>query len=394
MKRLWLGVLLSGWVALGAAETGKVMHSPLAEEGWYTGNPRLLRAQIEDAMESSGEKKYGRIIALVLPHAGYAYSGPTAAAGMVQIQGSKYRRVIVIGPSHHADLANRIAIPKTAEAWQTPLGVTPLDTAALQELRQYDFTLSSDAVEKKEHSVQIELPLLQCALSDFKLVPIVVGQLDPKAIDKVAAALRRITDTATLVVASSDFTHYGEKFNYTPFGSGSAVPQKIQQLDHDAIRLLTGRDRAGFAALLQQTGATICGRDVLQVLLTMLPRGAVVRELHYDTSGNQTGDYSNSVSYVALAVSGAWNQNTPASAPVAKATAAPVKAAMPAAAATPEKQVKKAIVLSPADRQTLLTMARKSIEIYMQSRRAPSPARLKITVPPALEQDCGAFVTL
>jgi hypothetical protein len=102
----------------------------------------------------------------------------------------------------------------------------------------------------------------------------------------------------TLVVVSSDFTHFGPRFGYVPFESD--VPNRIRELDMGAVRLIEALDAGGFERYVLETGATICGRDAIDVLLRALPRGVVGKLAAYDTSGNLAGDWDHSVSYAAL----------------------------------------------------------------------------------------------
>ena len=116
---------------------------------------------------------------MIQPHAGYAYSGPTAAYGAKAVMGGRYSRVIILGPAHRVYMENRICIPSEADGMSTPLGTLAFDREALEKLRSLPFIATGDKILAQEHSVQIQLPFLQYALgNDFKLVPVVVGQLD------------------------------------------------------------------------------------------------------------------------------------------------------------------------------------------------------------------------
>ncbi|MGA2093822.1 MAG: AmmeMemoRadiSam system protein B, partial [Sedimentisphaerales bacterium] len=111
---------------------------------------------------------------------------------------------------------------------------------------------------QSEHSVLIQLPLLQYRFGDFKLVPIVAGQCSPATIQKAAAILKSMVDANTLVVASSDFTHYGPNYDYIPFTKN--IPDELKKLDSGAYDYISKLDSAGFRQYCDKTGATICGR--------------------------------------------------------------------------------------------------------------------------------------
>ncbi len=174
----------------------------------------------------------------------------------------------------------------------------------MAQLRKHPEFQNIPSAHEREHSVQIELPMLQRVLGDFLFVPIVVGELDLPTLRRMGSILGELVDSKTLVVASSDFTHYGANFQYVPFTDD--VPDKLKNLDDGAIELLCNKDVAGWFDYIKKTEATICGRYAIGVLLSMLPAEAKVHQLHYDTSGRMLGDYSSSVSYSALAVTGKW----------------------------------------------------------------------------------------
>lgn len=136
MKTLfWL--LLAAACINGRGEEAKVLKSKLAGS-WYTADPVQLRTQIAGFVGSAKEKKYKNVIGLIMPHAGYRFSGKTAAYGMKEVTGGKYSRVIIIGPSHHRALFNQVSVPDIS-AYQTPLGQIKLDTDFINKLKLKNF---------------------------------------------------------------------------------------------------------------------------------------------------------------------------------------------------------------------------------------------------------------
>jgi len=307
------------------------------------------------------------IQALILPHAGYRYSGQTAAYGIKQIIGKKFRRVVVMGPSHRSAMENMASVPDVTH-YGTPLGEVPLDTAFITALKKHPFFQTLPYVHEGEHSVQIEVPLLQRALGEFSLVPIVVGQADLASSRKMASVLASLIDEETLVVASSDFTHFGPNYGYVPFRDD--VPARLKALDMGAYEHIEKKDPEGLYNYLDTTGDTICGSRPIAILLSMLPAESQAHLLKYDTSGNVTGDYTNSVSYFAIAFAGTWKKG--------------------AGPAIPEEKT----VLEAEDKKRLLGLARKTIEFALTQQRMPSLEELGIENAPALEAVQGAFVTL
>jgi len=158
----------------------------------------------------------------------------------------------------------------------------------------------------QEHSVQIELPLLQYSRKDFELVPIVAGGCSLQTITKAATILRSLVDEETLVIVSSDFVHYGRGHLYVPFTEN--IPEQIKELDMGAYEHIAGLDAQGFLEYKYSTGTTICGYIPIAVLLSMLDEPVRAELINYTTSGELTGDFTNSVSYLSVAFSGAWQR--------------------------------------------------------------------------------------
>jgi len=342
----------------------RVLQSQLAG-AWFTADPVRLRLELEEVLSAPPKTlPPGPVSALILPHAGYAYCAPVAAGGLQLLRGRSFRRVLVLGPSHRAYLPDRAVLPK-ATHFQTIFGEIPLDTGALDALRLVPGFGSDPKLDSGEHSVEILFPLLQMVLKEFLLVPVVIGQLSDAAVQALAQGLRPLLNPDTLVVVSSDFTHYGPRFDYLPF-TGPDVPRQIEELDRGAFEFIRRKDLAGFRNSVRQTGATICGRDAISVLLAMLGGEQQIHLLRYDTSGHRTGDWENTVSYLSAAVTGPW-----------PAVAAPEPSA--------------ALCLSEADRRTLLQRVRQTIEARLFSSRAGAPAA---PLSPALLQPAGVFVTL
>lgn len=360
---------------------GKILRSKLAGT-WYPADPGRLRSEVRGYVDKAEGLGLDNVIALLLPHAGYRWSGAVAAAGIRQIQGKSYSRVIVIGPSHEAYMPNRISVPKATRI-ATPLGEIPLDLPFIKALREHRFTDSVPQAHAREHSVQIELPFLQYALKDFKLVPIVVGQLDPKTAAAVGETLAAMIDQGTLVVVSSDFTHYGRRFRYAPFQDN--LRENIRKLDFGALEKVKKLDAPGFLNYVSETGATICGRCAIGVLLNMLPKDAKARLLSYDASGRMTGDFSDSVSYASVAFMGRWSESEGGNVE---------KASMSKPKEVDLKEESDLSVLPEKDRKALLTLARKAVEYYFKNKKQAVPRDLDVPITEPMKQVMGAFVTL
>jgi len=375
-KKLWYTILLlaaAGVVILTpvlylyAANLKKqVLHSKLADMGWYASDANKLGKQIKGFLEKAQSKRLDDVIALILPHAGYAYSGQTAAYGIKAIN-RKYKRVVVIGPSHRIGMRGILSVPRVTH-YQTPLGEVALDTEFIEELLKHPQFQNLPAAHEYEHSVQSELPLLQYTQSDFKFVPIVCGQLSYEQVREVGAILKGLIDEETLVVASSDFVHYGRRFGFVPFTDN--IAENLKKLDYGAYELISAIDANGFFEYRRKTGATICGYIPISILLSMLEDTTKVHLLNYTTSGQLTGDFSNSVSYFSIAFTGTRAKQ-------------PRNRPEPAAAE-----------LTDEDKDKLLTLARKTILYYLENKKVPKASDLGITPTASMSRMRAAFVTL
>ena len=300
---LALGLALGLWLAPGLARD-LVRPSALAGT-WYPEDPQALEQAVDGLLAEAapGASPEGGIRALVVPHAGYAYSGRIAAAAFALVRGGQYRRVLLVAPSHHGDFRG-LSIADV-DAYATPLGEVPLDGEAVARLRRSSLVRADPGAHRKEHAIEIELPFLQRALgSGWGLVPVLVGALEPEDYPEVADLLRPLVDAETLVVVSSDFTHYGARFGYLPFPPDAQASERIRALDEGAIARVLARDGPGLLDYRARTGITVCGIRPLALLLHLLPADARIERIAYGTSGDLTDDWRSSVSYVALAVTG------------------------------------------------------------------------------------------
>ena len=342
-----------------------VLPSMLAGK-WYPADTDTLRGQIEQLFAKADVQPKDNVVALILPHAGYQYSGQTAAFG-VKAAGRKYRRIVVIGPSHYVNMPETLSVPDAA-AYMSPLGEVPIDVEFIKKLRKNKIFKSIPLAHRQEHSVQIQLPLLQYGLKDFELVPIVAGVCSPETIAKAARVLKDLVDDRTLVVASSDFTHFGLRYGYAPFDEN--IPEQIKKLDMGAYENIARLDGRGFLEYKQKTGATICGYVPIAVLLSMLAKDTKAELVNYSTSGKLTGDFTNSVSYLSVAFYRSGREKAPA------------------------RPMEPHIELSDVEKKQLLMLARRSLIYFLEKKQIPTAAELNFELTDAMKKIGAAFVTL
>ncbi|MBZ5638732.1 MAG: AmmeMemoRadiSam system protein B [Acidobacteriia bacterium] len=365
-----LSVLAAAFGFKGTGGTGRPL-GPAVAGTWYPGSPEALAREVDallDRAPAPPEEDIGVVVALIEPHAGYAYSGETAAHGFRRLKGARYERVLLLGPSHYARFRGA-ALPD-ADALRTPLGDVPIDRETVRALEGRPGFMVSTAAFEREHCLEAEVPFLQRALQPgWRAVPVLLGSgTVGEEAARVADGLRPFLGAGTLTVVSSDFTHFGSGFGYVPFRD--EVPERLRDLDLGAARLIEALDVEGLESYLDRTGATVCGRDAIGVLLRLLPRDSKASLLAYDTSGRMTGDFGHSVSYATMAFRSAG--------PVPGAHAGEVDRAK----------------LSDAEKTTLLGLARASVRDAVLKDGSLERALKGADLTSALEAIRGAFVTL
>lgn len=371
IRKICCLLLLSAAASLtGFAAEKRVFDSPLSGD-WYPAGAAELSQMISNDLAQANEPELQNVIALILPHAGYRYSGKVAAYGIKEIAGKAIRRVIIFGPSHSQPMNNCLSMPSATHI-RTALGEVELDREFMDKMMKHSFCKSIPQAHASEHSVDIQIPMLQIALKNFKLAPVVTGRLDERTMRQIAAAILPLLDDQTLIIASSDFTHYGSAFDYQPFPLDFQTVDKLKELDNGAIEKIVAVNEDGFSEYLRKTGDTICGHDPIRLLLSLLPEGSKGRLLKYDTSGRMTGSYAHSVSYASIAFAGHWKP--------AQIQAETADAKLPE--------------LNDADKKSLLQIARKTVEYAVAGKPAPDPDELVANISPAMKQKMGAFVTL
>lgn len=271
-------------------------HSPIAGS-WYPGEKDKLKSLIQKLLDKTKLPKLkGRSFGIISPHAGIQFSGQAAAYGFKALKDTRIKRVIILGPSHYT-LFKGLAT-SGVNFYETPLGKVKVDRELSDELYKLPLFQGPRDAELPEHSLEMQLPFLQVILEDFVIVPLVVSEMSPKDYEEAAAVLKKYLDNGTVVVVSSDFTHFGGRFGYVPFRDN--VKENLKELDGKAIDKIISKDLDGFIKYLDETGATICGARPIGVLIKMLPPSSQGTLLNYYTSGDLLNDYSDTVSYASI----------------------------------------------------------------------------------------------
>jgi AmmeMemoRadiSam system protein B len=266
---------------------------------WYPAEPETLRRLVEDLLAAAAVAADGPWVAAVVPHAGYQYSGAVAAAAYRQLQGQAWRRAVILAPSHRSD--HRGFAVLDADAFATPLGLVAIDRETVH-LAGHPLVRIDPAPFRGEHSLEIQLPFLQCVLPDVPVVPLLAGRLEGDDDVSARELLGRLADEDTVFLVSSDFTHFGRRFGYVPFEPIDAADalRLIGDLDRGAIEPALHCDPDAFRRHLERTGDTVCGQVPIQAFLSWARGRLSGTLLDYRTSIDVTGDYEHCVSYAAL----------------------------------------------------------------------------------------------
>jgi MEMO1 family protein len=258
---------------------------------FYEADPGRLRDQVDLLLAQADDVNLsGSIRGLVSPHAGYIYSGPTAAVGYKAVSGKSYDSVIMIGPSHREFFDGASVFP--GDAYRTPLGDVPIDVesrdALLKEAPELE---SSDAGHRGEHCLEVQLPFLQRVLHEFSFVPIIIGNQKKETCLSLGSAIARASKgKRVLVIASSDLSHYH--------------PYNVAiDLDRHVIDRVEAFDELSLMAQLENDRLEACGGGpvVAAMRATRLMGADRSRVLSYCNSGDTSGDKSAVVGYLSAA---------------------------------------------------------------------------------------------
>ncbi len=332
---------------------------------WYPADPAQLKKMLDGFFSTLPQpEKGGMVRGLVAPHAGFQYSGRCAARAYRALSPALgIRRVFLMGSSHSHGFHG--ACVGDYSAWATPLGNVAVDREICRALARSPLFKTDRETMLREHSLENQLPFLQKALGSngYKIVPIVFGSLEKREFATIAEAIAPFIDPHTLIVASSDLTHYGEAFGYTPFRGDLAA--NLDKLDKGFIDTVLRLDFDRYFSYREKTGITACGFAPIGVMIRLFEKkGYRARLADYYKSGDLTGDYSTSVSYASLLFTEG------------------------------DTQADAAAGLERSEKKMLLELARSTLREHFQDRQAPQEREGRFSALPGLGQKAGVFVTL
>ena len=358
-KHLVIAVLLGIYAAKSSGQETSPNRKPYAAGRFYTDNPVELKNQLQLLFSNALVKKSEKApLAIVVPHAGYVFSGEVAASAYSQIDpNQKFDHIFIIASSHV--MAFQGASVYCSGNYETPLGTVTVDLDLAKKLVAENQILKDDPEpHQNEHSIEVQLPFLQYHLkNDFKIVPVIIGSATAETAKKLAAIFKPFLNEKNLFVISSDFSHYPEYEDARKADRTTAEAIRTNKASK-LIAALEGNEKKNISGL----ATSLCGWSSVLTLLYMTESmpNISVNLLQYKNSGDSSyGGKDRVVGYYAIS----FNQ---------------------------EKSNQ--FSLSGEDKKYLLKLARETITQYLKKGTTPEvdPTKLSKT----LNTHCGAFVTL
>ena len=269
--------------------------SPIAGM-WYPGNPVQLTSEIKQYLSLVNQQPIsGKILALVVPHAGYRYSGKTAAHAYAAIADKSIETIFLLSPYHDFHPAELLAT--VHQAYQTPLGDVPINQEMMQQMNQILLQKAGITIQQirrdREHSLEIQLPFLQTVLkNNFNIVPLMVRSRDPQFCRNLGEIIANLFNPEKhLIIASTDLSHF--------------YPEKTaNQLDQTMLNMVSSLNPDGVFSAEEEEIGYACGAGALAATLWAAKKLSADQcdILHYTTSAEVTGDSQSVVGYGAAAI--------------------------------------------------------------------------------------------
>jgi len=281
------------------------LRKPIFDGQFYSADFQELDEQIKNSFfDKNGPgdlpitKRSKKIFGIVSPHAGYSFSGPCMAWAYKEIAESEFPETYIILGTSHSGFNGTLL-----KNYQTPFGTLKTDKYLGQQLiKELPFFQENELAHRTEHSIEVQLPFLQFVsrenLKNLQILPIIINyKLDQ--IQELVEVLSK-TDRKISIIVSSDFTHFGPNYGFTPFKFN--IKDSLYNLDKQAISFIEKLDDKGFLEFIQNKKATICGWKsiVTAIKLVKILGCKKARLLQYYTSGDIVNDYENAVGYGSL----------------------------------------------------------------------------------------------
>lgn len=260
---------------------------------FYPSNPVRLHNEINTLLTPGNKEDFtGKIFGIIAPHAGYIYSGKTAAFAYNLLKGRNIGKVIILSPSHREFFPGSCIYD--GEGYLTPLGRIQIDKEIAEKMaEESDSVFIGKEGHNKEHAVEVHLPFLQTVLKDFKIVPVVMGDQEKNIVDDLAKAVAAVSDEETLIIASSDLSHFYSRDTASKLDS--LIEEDIKDFDHEKLL----KDIA-------HKKCEACGGGAIAALMKAADLKGIrnVKVLHRSDSGDVSGDTNEVVGYLSAVIFG------------------------------------------------------------------------------------------
>lgn len=258
---------------------------------FYPSPAEELAGVVDSFIMAAGEPSGRPVLGVISPHAGYVYSGAVAGYSFRELKNSSAERVVVLAPSHRVPLAGAAVFARGF--YPTPLGDVPVDEEVCVALLGNELFAENYDVHKGEHSLEVQVPFLQRVIPDARIIPLIIGTVDPGRCADIAGSIFKAVESAggkTMVVVSTDLSHYH------PYNEAVEIDKRF-------IDTLKKFDASALSKLLRSRGAEACGEGPLLTALPLMKMmGAESIEiLCYKNSGDTAGDRSQVVGYLSAA---------------------------------------------------------------------------------------------
>ncbi len=275
-----------------------------AAGGFYPDDKEALTKMVHALFESAGYPRPSAvpsrdIVCGVCPHAGYPYSGGTAAHFYGELSKGMPDRIILLGPNHTGMGRAPLSI-MTEGSWHTPLGDVPIDEGLAAEILSQSETIGNDeSAHAMEHSIEVQLPFLQTLRDDISIVPIALNVQDLDSAIEVAQAIRNSCTDDVAVIASSDLVHFGKRYGYAPVsGTIPEMTEWVERNDRQVLTMIVEKDIDGLYDFIANLNYTMCGYGPsAAVMLVAAQFGLEGTVLDYTNSFKVTGDADLIVGY-------------------------------------------------------------------------------------------------
>jgi AmmeMemoRadiSam system protein B len=268
----------------------KIRHQQVAGYFYPVEKAKLQKDIASMLQTAKPEKSFNKIFGIVSPHAGYIYSGKTAAYAYTLLKDKSYKTVIIISPSH-AEYFPGICI-YDGDAYETPLGIVEIDNEMVDKLVENNKIIFRGIQgHRKEHALEVQIPFLQSVLKDFKIVPIVMGDQGRMFVDELAEKISKVVDDVTLVVASSDMSHFYSS-------------EEADRLDTIVEKRINDFDFKGLLKDLETHNCEACGGGPIAAMMKAASKKNINKSvvINRSDSGDVTGDKSEVVGYLSAVV--------------------------------------------------------------------------------------------